>query len=405
MKHGPRQIMAGSAAAIGAIALGVAIARYGATRHRAQTAAVEAGVTAVPVIEVVEPANCCEYDLRRRLLVTITDSGFPSGALAEVGNRPWFLRDSTYLLTTMMGGALFQTDRSGRITSQVGRPGDGPGEYHWPSVVSATESEILVFDAPRQRITALEPRTFRVLRTTRAPLNAMWPPVRLKSGNYVLTGSLGTTAPVVVITPDGEMVRSWGPVTPPDSLGLTHGRLISAVAGDSAVWLARSDSYRIEQWDTAGNLRRTVVRKPDWFRREGTGEDAKGAELWNVRQDAGGRLWVMSRWARKGNIRTCNRCPVNDLGSETWIEVLDLRARSVVAEWHGVGPGNYSIDGTDQAWTSRFTADGDVLIDVFGYYLVPQGTAISADRKAETPGEGAARPMTAAARRPRSMDQ
>lgn len=69
-------------------------------------------------------------------------------------------------------GELDLFDRSGRWLRQIGRPGEGPGEYREIMAVELVAGDsIWIFDPPNSRITVLSPE-FNVVRTLPLGLSA-----------------------------------------------------------------------------------------------------------------------------------------------------------------------------------------------------------------------------------------
>jgi hypothetical protein len=110
-------------------------------------------------------------------------------------------------------------------------------------------------------------------------------------------------------------------------------RRVIAPSNDGGFWVAWAHEYRVEKWDSTMVKRSEFVRAAPWFRGlqlpgPVSPSDAPRPVIMSVREDAAGRLWVVSvaaspNWARYLRKR--------DLNSQSYaIEPLDSAYDSVV---------------------------------------------------------------------------
>ena len=113
--------------------------------------------------------TCKRCEIERALLATIHDRTFPGGAFVT-GGAVHVNRDGTFLVRAgPRMGELFVADESGAITRQIGRQGEGPGEYFRPLSVHELPQAFVVFDPPLGRVTWFARDNLEVTRTARMP--------------------------------------------------------------------------------------------------------------------------------------------------------------------------------------------------------------------------------------------
>lgn len=91
--------------------------------------------------------TCAACTIERSRVATIDDRGFPGGALGELA-WAYALRDGRFLVASL--GALYVTDRTGRIVRRLGRKGAGPEEFEWPLYFMESDSAYLVVDSGKR---------------------------------------------------------------------------------------------------------------------------------------------------------------------------------------------------------------------------------------------------------------
>lgn len=225
----------------------------------------------------------------------------------RVGSTLVFARDARGQLlffNPTIQGQVHVFDSLGQYVESFGREGEGPGEYRGliRDIVVTAGDTVHIFDSGNLRHTKLGP-AFEVVATRHIPASpSLGGMLRLSSGawitNAVITDAGQVGHPLHLIGNDGEIVRSFGALTPvyrSDARRPMERSL--AAAGEDRVWAAHRSEYRLELWDTANRLHRTLVRDVPWFRPwvrvEATNLDEPWpAHLWDLHLDGEGLLWV-----------------------------------------------------------------------------------------------------------------
>lgn len=325
--------------------------------------------------------TCERCEIERTLLATIHDRSFPGGALVT-GGAVHVNRDGTFLVRAGPRlGELFLADESGAIIRQIGRQGEGPGEYLRPLSVHELPQAFVVFDPTLGRVTWLARDNLEVTRTARMPaVNMGTAPAVFSDGSYVLRATLPTRSgiglPLHLVTADGDVVRSFGQDSPP---------AIIAPSGDSAVWAAQVDRYRVERWHIDGRLLAVLQREVDWFPSPADDDSQQAGDLSfqlsGISEDQQGRLWVHTSIrtlrevrgvdATTGQERSVLRLSPDPATAQEVIEVLDPVTGVVIASRRILGSDGRAADGIAAKGSGfyqevhRLGEQGTWLIDIW----------------------------------------
>jgi hypothetical protein len=345
----------------------------GVAPSRPQESAQASTVQVISITGSPEPGGPSLHRLR---IATIQDETFPEGALIR-SPIVHVTADTTFFVTGdgMVMDKLYFADRTGRIVQQVGRKGEGPGEYEEPRFVGETRSAYHVIDHSLRRKTSLDKDDLEVLRTVRLPAaSSATPPVFFSDGTLAIRADIwsrdGAGLPFHIVGSDGTITQSFGlrPASFPGRL------LVGAMtaSGDSAVWVSHLDRYRLELWSREGQLLGLYERPAPWFRsREDAGD--KGGERYTqiggLYEDEKGRLWVLAGERTlagpgriQGDLEACGSI----------IEVLDPKNSQVVAVSVQRGVRDYSTHGPGFfQQITRFSSRNLLLVEVWGSKLVP----------------------------------
>ncbi|TVP60117.1 MAG: hypothetical protein EA351_00980 [Gemmatimonadales bacterium] len=244
--------------------------------------------------------------------IEVTEIAMLGGDDAGVGfvGRPRSLArlsDGRFLLADFHEGDRIKIyGPDGTYQRSVGRRGEGPGEYG--SVASITRlagDTIEVYDDAsfNDRITILT-SDFQVVETRRTGLpTGPRTMTTLSDGSRVMNRIIHSPAiiglPLHTVSPEGELVRSFGADPPIEDLrnGQLHFRWL-ATASDSTVWAAHRVRYTIEEWSVEGNMMRELTRQVPWFPPVERGgfidaESPPNPELGPIHSDRAGLLWVV----------------------------------------------------------------------------------------------------------------
>lgn len=196
----------------------------------------------------------------------------------------------------------------GTYERSVGRRGEGPGEYGSVAVITRFPGDTIeVYDDAtfNDRITVLT-SDFQVLetRSTGLPTGPL-SMTTLPDGSKVMNRMLPTPGriglPLHLVSPEGDLVRSFGADPPVEDLqNYQLGMRWIAVASDSSVWSAHRVRYAIEEWNVDGTMVRELTRHVPWFppvERVGfvDAESPPTPELGRIHSDGSGFLWVVLR--------------------------------------------------------------------------------------------------------------
>jgi hypothetical protein len=289
----------------------------------------------VAVQRIAGGSTCSGCLIETQRLASVSDAALPGSILdfAWAGT----LRDGRfYVVTGWSGQELYIANPAGAITQRIGRAGQGPGEYRAPHYVLDVDSFLVVIDVRNRRATYLTRDRLQFVRTTPlsgAPLSR---PVALSGNRFLINAIVSGDAghPLHVIDSDGRVLRSFGQDSRSAGAVLTShtATRVTAAASDGSVWVAHPNEYRIEKWDSTGRLTAVYERTLTWFPRRTA--DATGAGLPRItalHEAEPGKLWVEIRTTRPAPAARENRTfPADHSNSETYVEILDMQARSVL---------------------------------------------------------------------------
>ena len=236
----------------------------------------------------------------------------------------------------------------GSFLARIGRRGSGPGEFQDVSSLVVTGDGVFsALDRGRGTITTFD-WTGQLLREVRT---AGWLPVglhtlpfdgslALHAANIPMSALIGYPIHVVDLE-TGAIRESFGSLTGEYPLGASIGDRVIARGPGRSVWMAGSDSYTIELWES-NTVVRALRRDVEWFPEPPPRPDVRGWEMqphgWEaqpmpslVHMEADDSLvWVSlyvgdDRWAEAAATHDY------DLYYDTVIEVIDWRRGRVLA--------------------------------------------------------------------------
>jgi hypothetical protein len=204
------------------------------------------------------------------------------------------VRDSRgrfYATTPDQGGDLpFVYDADGTFLQQLGRVGEGPGEYRAPQALLITGGDTLhIFDKRLARVVVLSP-SWEVVRTVNG-VAAHYDVLPASNGGYVVNNGSPRGYPLRRIDTEGQIVLSYGADEPEYRLadGSWRNWRHLATSQSSGVWAAsRFFRYTAELWDTLGTRQRRIIREPEWF--------PPSDSLWNPTPDVRPMPRVTGLW-------------------------------------------------------------------------------------------------------------
>lgn len=158
----------------------------------------------------------------------------------------------------------------GTYLQDIGREGQGPGEWLRIDYLARTGDSLAVFDSGNGRVTIIGP-DLGVARTF--PLPAIVSEVKRHGDGFVLAGSMATGdagadwlgRSLFLLDANGgvEAATQEHDVTP--LKGMMEGRSLLALDGRS-IWTLRLYEPRLEQYSVTGDRQRTInLERPDWW--------------------------------------------------------------------------------------------------------------------------------------------
>lgn len=289
-----------------------------------------------------EPA-CPECDITVTRVATLGHPDDPASArpdAAVAGCSVGAAGDGAFLLSGVVGGGeILVYGRDGRVTSSIGRPGEGPGEFGSNlRVLVPARDTIIVVDDSNARITTTD-LAGAVLSTLRIP-GRVHSVARLATGQILLHGRLssGPAQPLFhLLAADGGEVSSFGRT---EREAWDTDQWVVAAGRSADYWAASMWEYELFRGH-ADSLASAVTREVDWFpsdvtwSREFLETEPPPPLITNLYEDDDALLWVYVAvadpdWAPD----------IPDAGSAEWfrnsfdtmIEVLDLANGEVLAD-------------------------------------------------------------------------
>lgn len=244
-------------------------------------------------------------------------------------------------------------DSVGRFLARFAAPGDGPGESRLVDGILPIEGDsVLVFDAGLRRVSLFGP-ALEFVRSWRRSAAKVDAALRTKDGLTVLAAQVNTPAsagfPLHFVQDTNSTPRSFGSFRPelrPEFPDLSRRRLARSQV--NGFWSARMLEYLLEQWDSAGRPLAAIARTAPWFVASTKGPvyvtptQPPPSVLLGLFEDSRRLLWTVvgrarANWQRGLGAKRQSQSGVDyyeirDIGevNESWIEVLDPRARTLV---------------------------------------------------------------------------
>jgi hypothetical protein len=243
--------------------------------------------------------QACRVDLST--IVTLGDADGPGALIGE----PRFLlrlRDGRFVTAeypTASRLLVFRPD--GSFDREIGRSGEGPGEFRHISTAYVTaDGTLRVFDGALRRESEFDAELNFKSSTVYATLGAA-NVVMASNGEVYYNANVATPDAVGLplhLVQDGQVIRSFGsehPVHRPDAPEIGQ-RAMSPT--NEGIWTARRTHYLIEFWTREGSRLSALERRVPWFEpylmREPL-SPSRPPESWvaDLRADESGRLTVL----------------------------------------------------------------------------------------------------------------
>lgn len=215
------------------------------------------------------PCESCRIVLEHRLTLQVDDMTRPiAGQPTNVVRGP----GGQYILFHP-GQVPSVFDSVGRFVRELGRIGDGPGEYRAPvHAIFLAGDSILVLDAAHRRATVVSPELIAV-RSISLPLVPSagtvlgWPDRVVIAGNSYELDHAGWPLHLLDMSGDQAVhVRSMGD-TPREISSAQDGsaRRRFAQSDGNSFWTAHLVEYRLARMSDEGEVLASLKRTPEWF--------------------------------------------------------------------------------------------------------------------------------------------
>jgi hypothetical protein len=288
-------------------------------------------------------------------------------------------------------------DRLGGFERQIGRAGQGPGEFR--AILAIEEGPgrtTAIWDPGNARLTVLN-SLFQVLRSVHVPVQGgSWFGVFEDGRVVMLTGipdpRTGPANRLWLLGASMDTVRSFmrAPVPARDVRAVADLRRRISVSRQGLVAVSHSNRYVVELWDTAGVLARTFSRDLDWFRLDPSDRADPVDHEPLTRQEAPrvdhlDRLWTVSHvpdedWRAAlgpvtdwfGNEVVGVREGMDDRYLDSMVEVIDP-ARGVLLGSIRVDPQMVFISDEPYAASYREDEVGHPFVDIWRFTLKEPG--------------------------------
>lgn len=283
---------------------------------------------------LMQETACPECRIAVRTLAVLGQEGAPD-RIAHPAVAMALGSDGTYALATHVDPFLQLFDSSGKFVRDVGRSGQGPGEFRMiMGSAFRPDGGLDVIDAAG-RVVGFGP-DLRVDSHWVTDFQPSWDVLRIR-GDSVLVAGYSRSSDLIglaahVFPSDGLRARSFGELagTIASQDPYRMSRTVSA-SGDSAVWIAPLDRYQIELWSLDGERLRTIVGEVPWFDplpepKEGSGPP-RGHFKSVLEED--GLLWIGASVPRDD----WQASPPSSLGGwyRTVVHVLDAESGVLLA--------------------------------------------------------------------------
>lgn len=253
------------------------------------------------VIRLEKFAPCKSCELQFEPVARLNDTG------NLINDRDaWAIYDAASRQYVLVSGpqSLAIYDGSGRYLKSVERRGGGPGEFNTiRHVVPTRERSLVVLDVGLGR--------WMVLDSTLAPLahavvGGVAGPFFVLGLDSAVVAGVGTSTSNVVFPlrleafSTGRVLRHFGSRSADFNVARPWAHQVLLAKGEQlgAVWIARPNELRLEEWTLQNDLIRVIAGDLAWFPRvdriPAPGREAPPTRLKQFEFDGHGRLWLLS---------------------------------------------------------------------------------------------------------------
>ena len=317
----------------------------------------------------------CRVELRKLVSLGAPDS---SGA-ADLDGFSGVVRDQAGRYYTWNHGrhSILVYDSTGGFIRQLGRQGQGPGEFRGAGGVIRAGVNDSLFVLSSRELSVWTPDG-KLARTVRLPSFA-YSAHLIANGQLLVNASIrtpeGAGFPLHLIDHAGDVLRSFGAATAelrPQCMACQI-RVTSLATDQTSVWTALPDEYVLEKWSVNGRIeRRLHVTGSSWFPHFTPEQRVNMRDvlspITDLRQDASGLLWVRGSLpeaipvAPQGPQRGVTRGRP-DLRIGTVLDVIDTKSGRLLVSKRFEDLTLHVMDG-GLAYAPKADENGIVTIDI-----------------------------------------
>ena len=193
--------------------------------------------------------------------------------------------------------------RGGEFILELGRQGEGPGEFVGAHDVWMLPGDsLLVLDARGMHVFTPE---LTYVRSVTPPLLGIGDAVVLSWPDMIVVNALHPTPPhfghplhVVDLSESAQAVRSFGGTSEPITQSMMYTRLPRTLARSpgGGYWAAAVDLYDVHKWSDTHEPEFAISRRPEWFAErsslsEGSRNNPPLPRCLGATEDSAGNLW------------------------------------------------------------------------------------------------------------------
>lgn len=193
------------------------------------------------------------------------------GIVESEGDWGRVMPNGEWALISESGDRIRVFSSDGTYLRDLGRRGEGPGEFQWVSHLLFAGDTLVAVDRRLNRLTWMR-EDGTVVRTEQLTI-APGRDTKLLPDGRILTASIDYSPnrvgfPLHLVGLDGNVVRSFGSLNR-GAFSAAEQHLIERRVAPSetpgAIWAVWRPQYRIEEWSLEGVHIRTLVRDVEWF--------------------------------------------------------------------------------------------------------------------------------------------
>jgi hypothetical protein len=195
----------------------------------------------------------------------------PPDTSPDLGPDSYIVADSRgrFYVTSRDRRHVHRFSAAGRFEGEIGRPGQGPGEFQRIAAMAiGNQDSLLVLESTRRlTVFTAEHAYARTMPLGAAPQGA----IQARDGSIIVAMMFGSGGglPFHIVRPNGAVAASFGIMGTPrvdDSCQVCNGREMHRARLADRVWSTLPNRYELESWTVDGRLLRSFrVADSKWF--------------------------------------------------------------------------------------------------------------------------------------------